>query len=155
MHKNEGTLAWTWWSCGIGRKGKYSIKKRMWSDLTGTSGSLAPSTISHHGLWNMERMWAVCMFASCSPNLRVPLVVWFRLRPLMSGCRNFLKDKQRDDISVAGENIIGNKQWWKRPLRRTDIAVAVMKLLICQIFTICSWNRLLVYQIIPKQCQSA
>lgn len=56
---------------------------------------------------------------------------------LMSGCRNFLKDKQRDDISVAGENIISNKQCWKQQLHQTDITVAFMKLLICQIFTIC------------------
>lgn len=29
---------------------------------------------------------------------------------LVSSCRNFLKEKQRDDISVSGENIINNKQ---------------------------------------------
>lgn len=32
---------------------------------------------------------------------------------LMSGRRNFLKEKQLDDISVSGENIISNKQQWK------------------------------------------
>lgn len=62
----------------------------------------------------------------------------FGLQPqLISSCRNFLKYKQRDDISVAGENIISNKQRRKVQLHQTDIAVAFMKLLICQIFPIC------------------
>lgn len=50
---------------------------------------------------------------------------------LMTSCRNFLKEKQRDDISVSGENIINNKQWWKRQLHKPHIAF--VKRLICRI----------------------
>ena len=42
---------------------------------------------------------------------------------LMSSRRNFLKEKQRDDISVSGENIINNKQRWKWQLDKSDMFV--------------------------------
>lgn len=46
----------------------------------------------------------------------------------MSSCRNFLKEKQLDDISVSGENIINNKQRWKCQMGNSDIFVSFMKL---------------------------
>jgi len=38
----------------------------------------------------------------------------------MTSCRNFLKEKQMDDIRVSGENIISNKQQWKWQLDKLD-----------------------------------
>lgn len=60
-------------------------------------------------------------------------------------------EKQRDDISAAGENMINNKQQWKWQLDKSDIFVAFTKVMISQMFTRVCRDRLLVYQIISKQ----
>lgn len=51
--------------------------------------------------------------ACCFPQTSAPQ------QQLMTSCRNFLKEKQVDDIRVSGENIINNKQQWNRQLHES------------------------------------
>lgn len=56
---------------------------------------------------NFLSWWVELKAVACFPQSSAP-------GQQFTSCRNFLKDKQLDDIRVSGENIINSKQQWKQ-----------------------------------------